>query len=258
MNYDNILIDRRGFLTIVTINRPEAHNALNDQAQDELADVFDKFDVDDEQRVAIITGAGDKAFCAGHDLKQQASGGELKPLRRGFGGLAGRFDLTKPVIAAVNGAAVGGGFELAMACDLIVACERASFALPEPRVGLAALGGGIQRLPQQIGLKRAMGLLLTGRRVEAAEAFEIGLVNEVVAGDALHGAIRWAEQVLSCSPLAVRATKDATMRGLSTSIENGMIDQWAYHSMQTMLKSADAVEGPAAFVEKRAPIWRGM
>jgi crotonobetainyl-CoA hydratase len=257
MTYEHVKVAREGHCTIVTIDRPEAHNALNAVCHFELEEVFDKFAGDDEQWVAIITGAGPKAFCAGHDLKQQASGGGLATPPKGFGGLTKRFDLAKPVIAAVNGIAMGGGFEIALACDIVVASENAVFALPEPRVGLAALAGGIQRLPREIGLKRAMGMMLTGHRVNAEEAFSLGLVNEVVSGDVLEAARRWAAEILACSPMSVRATKEAVLRGLSRSISEGISEEWEYPAMKAMLASADAVEGPQAFAEKRKPNWKG-
>lgn len=257
MSYDHITVEREQRLTIVTINRPEAHNALNAAAHDELAAAFDAFAEDPDQWVAIITGAGQKAFCAGHDLKQQASGGGMATPPTGFAGLTARFGMNKPVIAAVNGVAMGGGFEIALACDLIVASSRAVFALPEPRVGLAALAGGLQRLPRVVGLKHAMGMMLTGRRVDAEEGHRLGFVNEVVEGDVLAAARRWAGEILACSPMSVRATKDAVLRGLDTPIEAALVDEWSYDAMKAMLGSADAKEGPAAFAEKRAPAWTG-
>ncbi|MCP3473456.1 enoyl-CoA hydratase-related protein [Bradyrhizobium sp. CCGUVB1N3] len=257
MTYEHVKVAREGRCTIVTIDRPEARNALNADCHAELEDVFDKFASDDEQWVAIITGAGPKAFCAGHDLKQQAAGGGLTTPAKGFAGLTKRFDLAKPVIAAVNGVAMGGGFEIALACDIVVASTNAMFALPEPRVGLAALAGGIQRLPREIGLKRAMGMMLTGRRVSAEEALSLGLVNEVVSGNVLDAARRWADEILACSPMSVRATKEAVLRGLSRSISEGISEEWEYPAMKVMLASADAVEGPQAFAEKRKPNWKG-
>ena len=172
--------EREGHLLIVTLDRPDVLNALHPPANRELAKAFDDFAADPELWVAILTGAG-RGFCAGNDLKHQASGGDMSGQpATGFAGLTGRTDLPKPVIAAVNGVAMGGGFEIALACDLIIASEDATFALPEPRVGLAALAGGIHRLPRQIGLKNAMGMLLTGRRVSAEEGQRLGFVNEVV------------------------------------------------------------------------------
>lgn len=258
MAHEYVSVARDGALTIVTIERAEAHNALSAAAHRELEEVFDDFSADDDQWVAIITGAGPKAFCAGHDLKQQASGGGLDLPRTGFAGLTSRFDLTKPVIAAVNGAAFGGGFEVALACDLVIAAENAVFALPEPRVGLAALAGGLHRLPRAVGAKRAMGMMLTSRRVSAHEGLELGFVNEVVpTGEALTGARRWAAEILAASPLAVRATKEAILRGAALDLADAIAAQWSFPAMTAMLASQDAVEGPRAFAEKRAPQWQG-
>ncbi len=257
MEYQFISVEREGRLTIITLRRPEAHNALNFGAHEELQHAFDSFAQDNEQWVAILTGSGSKAFCAGHDLKQQANDANLGTPSKGFGGLASRFDLNKPVIAAVNGVAMGGGFELALACDIVVASENAAFALPEVKVGLAALAGGMQRLPSLIGLKRSMGMLLTGRRVSAAEGVELGFVNEVTEGDVLTLARKWAAEILQCSPLSVRATKEAVMRGLDVSVSDALVEQWDYPQMQAMLSSQDAIEGPKAFAEKRQPNWVG-
>jgi crotonobetainyl-CoA hydratase len=257
MTYQYVRVEREDRLTIVTIDRPEAHNALNSPAHFELAQVFDDFAADEDQWVAIVTGAGTRAFCAGHDLKQQASGGGMSTPPTGFAGLTARFDLAKPVIAAVNGVAMGGGFEIVLACDLVIASAQAVFALPEPKVGLAALAGGIQRLPKAIGFQRAMGMMLTGRRVTAREGLELGFVNEVVEGDVVEAAKRWAAEILACSPMSIRATKEAALRGLSASVEDGLRAEWDYPAMKAMLASEDAVEGPAAFAAKRAPLWKG-
>src|SRR5476651_1793582 len=214
-NHQFCKVERAGRLTIVTLNRPEVMNALHGPAHFELAEVFDAFAADPEQWVGIVTGAGDRAFSAGNDLKHQAGGGKMGSPPSGFAGVTSRFDLTKPLIAAVNGVAMGGGFEIALACDLIIASESAVFALPEPRVGLAALAGGLHRLPRAIGLKRAMGMILTGRRVGAREGLELGFVNEVTTKeDLLPAARRWAGLIGECSPMSIRASKAAVMRGL--------------------------------------------
>lgn len=257
MSGEYLDIAREGKVTVVTINRPQSRNALNAAAHDELAACFDAFDADPEQWVAIITGAGDKAFCAGHDLKQQASGGGLVTPATGFGGLTLREGRVKPVIAAVNGVAMGGGFELALACDVIVAAATAMFALPEPRVGLAALAGGMHRLPREIGLKRAMGLMLTGRRVSAAEGERLGFVNEVATGDVVDAARAWAAEMVACSPMSLRATRAAVTAGLALSPIEATKRQWELPAVRQMLESEDAVEGPAAFVAGRAPQWKG-
>ncbi|GJD64450.1 enoyl-CoA hydratase-related protein [Methylobacterium frigidaeris] len=254
--YEFITVAHEGRLTLLTIDRPAAFNALNAAAHEEMAAAFDAFAADDDQWVAIVTGAG-KAFCAGHDLKQQAAGGGLVTPSTGFGGLTARFDLTKPVIAAVNGVAMGGGFELALACDVVVASSTAVFALPEPKVGLAALAGGMQRLPRAIGTKRAMALMLTGRQVPAREGLDLGFVTEVVEGDPLPAARAFAAEILACSPMSVRATKEAVLRGLDVPLEQALGEQWDYPAMRRMLASEDAVEGPAAFAAKRPPVWAG-
>jgi crotonobetainyl-CoA hydratase len=255
--YEFLTVERDGKLTIVTINRPAVYNALHPPAHYEFDTVFNQFRDDPEQWVAIVTGAGDKAFLAGNDLNFQAEHGPQKRPASGFAGLTHRFDLDKPVIAAFNGFAMGGGFEIALACDLIIAAQNAIFALPEPRVGLAALGGGLHRLPHMIPRKLAMGMILTGRRVSAAEGKELGFVNEVVGeGEAVTAARRWAESILECSPLSVRASKQAVYRGLdSPSLEDAM--RTTFPAVQTMRDSADFIEGPKAFAQKRAPDWKG-
>ncbi|HEX9553023.1 MAG TPA: enoyl-CoA hydratase-related protein, partial [Streptosporangiaceae bacterium] len=196
---------------------------------------------------------------AGNDLKWQASGGEMKSPASGFAGLALRFDLTKPLIAAVNGVAMGGGFEIALACDLIVAAEGAVFALPEPRVGLAALAGGLHRLPRAIGVKRAMGMILTARRVSAQEGLELGFVNEVVPAVELIGAAkRLAGLIGDCSPMSIRASKQAVMKGLDEpTLEAAIRGQNRYDAVAALFRSEDLVEGPRAFAEKRPPVFTG-
>jgi len=244
-------------LTIVTIERPEVMNSLHPPGNQELAEVFDDFCADPDQWVAIITGAGDRAFSAGNDLKYQAGGGKMGSPASGFAGLTSRFDNPKPVIAAVNGVAMGGGFEIALACDLIIAAENAIFALPEPRVGLAALAGGIHRLPREIGMKQAMGMLLTGRRVGAEEGKQLGFVNDVAPkGEALNRAKEWAALILECAPLSVRGSKQAAMDGMGAESLEAAI-KGKYSQISAMVKSADFVEGPLAFSEKRAPNWTG-
>ena len=157
-----------GPITRILLNRPAQMNSITTAMHSRLAEVFDDFAADESQRIAVVSGAGEKAFCAGSDLKDGI--GKHYP-RAGYAGLIERFDLAKPVIAAVDGYALGGGFELALACDLIIATERSSFSLPEPLVGAVALGGGLHRLPRQIGMKQAMGLILTSRRVSAKEGY---------------------------------------------------------------------------------------
>jgi enoyl-CoA hydratase/carnithine racemase len=249
--------ERDGHLLIVTMNRPERMNALHPPANFELAKIFDEFAADPDLWVAIITGAGDRAFSAGNDLKYQAGGNKIEVPSTGFAGLTGRYGLTKPVIAAVNGIAMGGGFEIALACDLIVASENAVFALPEPKVGIAALVGGLHRLPRQIPLKQAMGMILTGRQVSAAEGKELGFVNEVVPeGEAVNAARRWAEQIMECSPMSIRASKESVYRGLDEADLEKAING-RYPAVAALLHSEDIIEGPRAFAEKRKPQWKG-
>lgn len=256
--YEFVDVRRNGRVTIVTLNRPDVMNALHKPAHYELHDVFDAFARDSEQWVAIVTGAGDRAFCAGNDLKWQAAGGERGWNTSGFAGLTARFDCDKPIIAAVNGVAMGGGFETALACDLIIAAENATFALPEPRVGLAALAGGLLRLPRQIGTKHAMGMILTGRHVSAREGLALGFINEVVpTGEALRAAERWADQICQNSPMSIRASKQTAMRGLDAPLPDAMFAQRDYPAVKAMIASADFVEGPKAFAEKRPPRWQG-
>jgi enoyl-CoA hydratase/carnithine racemase len=250
--------EREGHLLLVTIDRPEVLNALHPPANHELAAVFDDFAADPELWVAILTGEGDRAFSAGNDLKYQAAGdGRLDMPATGFAGLTSRFDLAKPVIAAANGLAMGGGFEIVLACDIVIAAEKAVFALPEPRVGLAALAGGLHRLPRQIPLKAAMGMILTGRRISAAQAEGLGVVNEVVAADdLLPAARRWAEQILECSPVSVRTSKQVVMEGLRhASLEAAMSQR--YDAIRELVTSEDFKEGPRAFAQKRKPEWKG-
>ena len=250
--------ERDGHLLTVTIDRPEVLNALNEEANFELAAVFDGFHADPDLWVAILTGAGDRAFCSGLDLKSQAISGTLpKDPPRGFAGLTSRFDCSKPILAAVNGVAMGGGFEIALACDLIIAAEHAVFALPEPRIGFAAMAGGIHRLPRQIGLKRAMGMLLTGRKVPAEEARFLGFVNQVVPLRELMGCARqWADEIMACAPLSVRASKRCALEGLEYgSLQEAM--EARYEALDAMTSSGDFIEGPRAFAEKRTPQWRG-
>lgn len=249
-------VTTEGHVLTVTINRPERMNAVHPPANFELSDIFDDFARDENLWIAVITGEG-KAFCAGNDLRYQAEHGGIEIPANGFGGLTSRFDLLKPVIAAVNGVAMGGGFEIALACDLILASENAIFALPEPKVGLAALAGGMQRLPRQIGVKRALGMILTGRRVTAVEGKELGFVNDVFKHDELmEGTQRWVDMILECAPLSIQASKDVVYRSLSmSSLEESMRE--SYDSVGRLMFSEDFVEGPRAFAEKRKPNWKG-
>lgn len=245
-----------GRIMTVTLNRPEARNSLSQGANHELGAVFDRFDQDPGIWIAVVTGAGDKAFCAGADLKGGMDRSRPSVPPSGFGGLVSRFDRVKPIIAAVNGQAFGGGFELALACDIVVASETATFGLTEPRVGLAALGGGIQRLIRQAGPKHAMGLLLTARRISAFEARDLGVINEVVPPEELLAAARrWADAILLCSPSSIIATKAVANALDGRSVAASMGDMFEVPEVRSLLAGPDAREGPKAFAEKRAPKW---
>lgn len=252
MSYEFIHYEKKDHLARITINRPDVMNALHSEANLEMSAAFDDFAADPEMWVAIITGAGDKAFSAGNDLKA----GLAQVGNGGFGGLTHRFDLFKPVIAAVNGIAFGGGFEIALSCDIIVASETARFGLPEPKVGLAALAGGMQRLPRQLPMKIAMGMMLTGKPMMAAEAARWGIVNEVVpAADLAATAERWAAEILECAPISVRATKQVAMLSQGLGLEESM--NRPYSLVNDLFGSEDMREGPRAFREKRKPQWKG-
>ena len=261
MAYEFVKYEKKERIAYVTINRPERMNALHAAAHHELAEVFCDFRDDPEVWVAIITGAGDKAFSAGNDLKHQAEGAAvgrpLEPLPPGgFAGITDRFDCPKPIIAAVNGYALGGGFETALACDIIIAADHASFGLPEPTVGLVAGGGGMHRLPRQIPLKIAMGMLLTGRPITAQEAYRIGIANEVVPlSELMTTAEQWAADIFRCAPLSVRASKEAAMKGLDMPLDEAL--HASFPMAGQMNGSEDFIEGPLAFSQKRPPVWKG-
>jgi enoyl-CoA hydratase/carnithine racemase len=232
-------------------------NALHPPASAELRTVFEDFRDDPESWIAILTGEGERAFSAGNDLRYTAEHGRSRTMyfnRVPFGGITSKFECSKPIIAAVNGYALGGGFELAMACDIIIAAEHAEVGLPEPRVGLFAGAGGIHRLPRHIPLKIAMGMMLTGRRIKAADAHRLGIVNEVVHGSELmKTAERWASEILECAPLSVRGTKQAALGGLGWPVDVAM--SMTFPDLVNALNSNDSVEGPKAFSEKRKPVW---
>ena len=259
MTYEHCSVERDGRVLIVTINRPDRMNALHPPANAELAQVFDDFAADPELWVAILTGAGPRAFSAGNDLRWQAEGNAVTVPPTGFAGLTSRWDLDKPIIAAVNGVAMGGGFEIALACDIIIAADTAVFALPEPRVGLAALAGGLHRLPRTIGVKRAMAMILTGRSVPAAEGKALGFVHDVVAPDALmHTAKALAAQICELSPMSIRASKQVVARSLDTaSLQEAYEGQMKHPAVSALWKSEDLREGPLAFAQKRKPEWKG-
>ena len=248
----------------ITITRPEVMNSLHVYANHELNEVWDDFANDDDLWVAVLTGEGSRAFSAGNDLKFTAEVSRLPSSERprmgwasgGFGGLTSRFDLYKPTIARVNGYALGGGFEMALACDIVVAAEHARFGLTEPKVGLIAGANGVHRLPRQGPLKAVMGHMLTGRHMTAARAYELGLANEVVPMEELDEAVdRWVADILACAPLSVRSTKETAMRGLDMALPDASQAVFTWESRRR--QSPDSVEGPRAFAEKRDPNWTG-
>jgi crotonobetainyl-CoA hydratase len=256
--YKRIRYDLKDHIVTVTIARADKSNALDNLANIELGKAFDTYADDPEARVAIITAEGDKAFCAGNDLKAAARGDELtrELWSGGFGGLACRHDLFKPVIAAINGAAFGGGFEIVLACDIVIAADNARFALPEARIGKLAGAGGAHRLPRALPWSRAMGMLLTGREIDAMTAFNYGLVNEVVPGtDLMTAANRWAAELAALSPLALQAAKETALRGLDLPLEQAIAT--SFPSRDALRASPDFHEGARAFAEKRVPVWTG-
>ncbi len=256
--FEHILVERDEAILWVTINRPAAMNALNPQAHREIAAALDAFSAAADLRVAVLTGAGDRAFCVGSDLKARAAANADDHPESGFAGLTHRFDLLKPVIAAVNGLAIGGGVEIVAACDLAIAADHAEFALPEPRVGLAALGGGgLQRLARNMPLKHAMDLVLTGRRISATDAKQMGLINEVVPRADLKARAREiAEMIVEGAPLSIEASKQVMLQCLAhPDLKSALLAR--YPAAERMLASEDAKEGQRAFVEKRKPKWQG-
>lgn len=256
--FEHCLIETEGAILWITIDRPAAMNALNPQAHREIAAALDNFSADSALRVAVITGSGERAFCVGSDLKARAAANADDHPSTGFAGLTHRFDLMKPVIAAVNGLAIGGGVEIIAACDLAIAADHAEFALPEPRVGLAALGGGgLQRLARSMPLKYAMDLALTGRRIDADEAKRMGLINDVAPRKELKARVRQvAEMIIEGAPLSIEASKRVMLQSLAMpDLASALCAH--YPAAERMLASEDAKEGQRAFVEKRKPRWQG-
>ena len=259
MSYECIEVTKNNHVTSVLLNRPDAMNAITPEMHHELQSAFDDFASDSDQLVAVIRGAGERAFCAGSDLKNIAAGGFKAYPKSGYAGLIERFDLNKPLIAAVDGFALGGGFEVALACDIIIASNRSSFGLPEPLVGAVALGGGVHRLARQIGLKQAMGMVLTADSVSAEEGFRMGFVTQIVEPDALDATvIEVCEKILRCAPLSVAASKEAILVGLGEpDIATAICEQENYPAFYKWRRAEDTVEGPKAFAQKRAPNWQG-
>ena len=257
----DVRTERQGRILIVTLDRPKA-NAINAATSKALGEAFKQLQDDDSLSVGIITGGGERFFSAGWDLKA-ASEGEAPDADQGVGGFAGLteyWDLKKPVIAAVNGMALGGGFELALAADMIVASDTATFALPEASIGVVADSGGIIRLPRRLPRAIAMELIMTGRYADAAEMERWGLVNRVVPADKLmESALELATQVAACAPLSLQATKeiDRATEGLSDRDAFATMRSANLPAYNKVYDSEDAAEGIASVSEKRDPVWKG-
>jgi len=248
-----VLTEVEDGVLIVTMNRPEAKNAMNKAQAEGIAAAMDRLEADGDLRCAILTGAGG-TFCSGMDLKGFLRGERPSIEGRGFGGLT-EWTPSKPVIAAVDGYALAGGLELAISCDLIVANAASKFGIPEAKRGLAAAAGGLIKLPRQIPPRIAMELALTGDFIDAARAYDLGLVNRVVEGPSIEGAKELARAIAANGPLALIASKAVIRQSHTWSDE----EMWAKQNAHTMavFVSADAREGAAAFAEKRKPNWQG-
>jgi len=254
MSDEAILTEDRDGILIITINRPEARNAVNGDVASGMAEALDRLDADDDLRVGIVTGAGGY-FSAGMDLKAFVQGQSPYAGDRGFGGIAQRSS-RKPLVAAVEGFALAGGFEIALSCDLIVASKEARFGIPEVKRSLVAAAGALLRLPNRIPYHLAMELALTGEPIGAERAYEIGIVNRLAdPGSALDAAIELAQQLLKNAPLALIASKEIVQRAVDWSEEEGWAGQGEISG--PVFTSEDAREGATAFAEKREPVWQG-
>lgn len=258
---DHVRLDIDRHVARVTIDRPEVLNAVDQHTHDRLCEIWDHIESDTNVRVVVLTGGGDRAFCVGADMSSSAVNktglqywADLDP--NGFGGLSLRTTLDVPVIARVNGYALGGGMEMVLGCDIVVAAERAQFGLTEPRVGRIALDGGVTQLVRRVPHTQAMSLLLTGRRASAAEMQQMGLVNEVVAVEDLDSAVdRWVTDILACAPTSVRAVKQMVQRTAHLSAQDARAQRLP--ALMAALDSQDSREGVRAFQEKRKPVWPG-
>ena len=256
----SVVFEVRDHVARVTLDRPAVMNAVDADTEAELDRIWGTIERDRDVRVVVLTGAGERAFCAGADMKSTGGKSGLEywatPRPGGFGGIALRETLDVPVIARVNGVALGGGFEMVLGCDIVVACEEAAFGLPEARVGRMPLDGGMTLLQRQIAFRPAMGILLTGRRVAAREAAALGIVNEVVPRAELDAAVaRWVGDVLACAPLSVRAIKAVARRTAHLSAREAQAQRLP--ALVEALNSEDSLEGVDAFRQKRAPVWKG-
>ncbi|MCW1403018.1 enoyl-CoA hydratase-related protein [Novosphingobium sp. MW5] len=259
MSYETILTEQRGPVTLITINRPQALNALNTQVLDELIDAFAKFEADETQLCAVLTGSGDKAFVAGADIKEMVEKDAVDFYKHDF------FSkwtshivhaVRKPWIAAVNGFALGGGCEVAMMADFIIASEKARFGQPEIKLGVVPGMGGSQRLTKAVGKSKAMDMCLTGRMMDAAEAERSGLVSRVVPHEELlDAALKAAAEIAAMPPLAAIANKELVNAAFETTLEHGLLHE--RRVFQITVATADKAEGMSAFVEKRPGVWQG-
>lgn len=255
--YEYCQVEREGPILTVTINRPKARNALSPPANQELEGIFNAYEADKTLWVAIITGAGSESFSAGNDMKYMASGQEMWIPKTGFAGLTSRVNRTKPIIAAVNGLALGGGLEIAMACDMIVASNQALFGLPEVKVGLFAGAGGVQRLSRQIGIKKAMEMIITGEAINAEQALGLGLINySVAAEEVLAKAKQLAESVCQVSPMSVRSSMQLHNQTDQFASTDSAVS-YPHTVFDNLLNSEDFFEGTMAFAQKRKPRWTG-
>ncbi|WP_024793643.1 enoyl-CoA hydratase-related protein [Tomitella biformata] len=258
-----VIVERRGPVLVITINRPEARNAVNAAVAEGIGDALELAHTDPRIRAVVLTGAGVAAFCGGGDLKAMAAGESLDPADPvkagwGFGGVC-EHPIDKPIIAAVNGFAVGGGAQMALACDLLVAGQSAQFSLPEVRNGLVAASGGPVWLAKWVPRAIAMEILLLGDRFDAAQAQEWGLVNRVVPdGQVLPVALEIAAAIAARAPLAVQATK-RVVAGVVDGVAVADLEAWSRSKVETLRNRAteDAQEGPRAFAEKRPSVWVG-
>ena len=263
MDYEHIIVERKEHLLIVRLNRPEVLNALHPYIQLELGQVFNEFEDDPNMWVAILTGVGEKAFSAGADLKWAATASAeeqreaYKKVRSQAAYLIRNFRITKPLIAAINGLAYGGGFELALSCDLIIAAEHATFCLPEPVVGRIPSGGGIHRLVRYLPYHLAMDILLTRKRMTAQDGVQYGFVKKVVpSNQLLEEAEKIANLIMEGSPLAIRTIKQMAVDGLQMTLKEALFANFPLFTK--FLQSHDFREGPKAFSEKRKPVWKGI
>lgn len=258
---DAVLVERDDHVLLVVLNRPEARNAVNGPLTLGIGSALEQAEHDPDIRAVVLTGAGGISFCAGADLKAIARGESLNPPGTEAWGFAGvvNHPISKPVVAAVNGTAFGGGTELVLAADLAVAADTATFGLPEVRRGLIAAAGGLVRLPEQLPRKVAMQLILTGQPIDAVTALRWGLVNEVVPADRLlETALALAHQIAANAPLAVQASKRVAL-GIRDGAVPAENDAWEANNREilALMASEDAIEGPMAFAEKREPQWKG-